>query len=126
VHKPDWYVDKDGRLQIARYHDGENDKVISQIYAHPLLKPLIDLLQKNNLSLADMEMTPKVQEEHDLIRGHLEESRGTSALEYQQQQNEILDRLEGYIQRSQERKNTDPILIEYKQEETQQELIEGQ
>ena len=113
ISKPDWFV-ADGHLQFVKL-DGNN---VNQIEAHPLLRVLIDLLSKNNLTLADMQMTPKIQDEHEIIKGHLskEANEQENLVAFQDQQNEALDKLKGYIEESERLKNEDSILIEYKQE----------
>lgn len=114
LKKPEWYVDKDGILQFVIGKEG----VVNQIYAHPLLRTLTDFLSKNNLSLSDMGMTPKAQDEHDLIEGHLEEARKENVLEYQAAQQAQLENLQALLANSEKNLKKDPVLIEYKQEES--------
>jgi len=72
IKSVEWYHDKDGGFHLAKYRD-ENDvpHQIHKLEEHPLLKRLIDYIAKNNLTLSDMGMTPKVQEDQDILRGHL-------------------------------------------------------
>lgn len=100
---PDWYYDKDGRFRIAAYTDDKTGErvVINKLEAHPLLKHLIDFLNKNALTMADMEMTPKVQSDQETMQGFLNQEEGEqqSAREYQQrmehQTNKLLELIEG-------------------------------
>lgn len=94
----EWYHDKDGGFHLARYRDKETDEWvhIEKLEQHPLLKPLIDYISKNNLTLSDMGMTPKVQEDQEILRGNLDEDAAEkeSAQAYMQrlekQQNQLM------------------------------------
>jgi hypothetical protein len=112
IKAPKYYVDKDGVLQLAEYYDNDgNKRLIEEINAHPLLKVLTEFLAKNSLSLADMQMTPKVVEEDTLLRGHLDAERGAGETveRYARQSAESLDRLERLIAASHGRES---VLIE--------------
>jgi len=76
IRELQWYYDKDGICHIAEYVDSEGKRhPVLEIKAHPLLRWLIEFVQKNNLTLADMGMTPKVQDEQDLIQGYIEDEK---------------------------------------------------
>lgn len=114
-----WYHDKEGEFHLARYLDGETHQWV-QIYenkAHPLLKPLIDFVARNNLTLADMGMTPKIQQENELLAGHLQSDRDNKqdAVDFRERQQMQLEKLAEMIDRSQKDTERDPVLIEYKQ-----------
>lgn len=116
IKTPEWAIDKDGRIRIAQYTDEEgNDRVIHKLYAHPLLKTLTDFLAKNNLSLADLNMTPKGQGEQEILRGYLDDEGQTrqGLLEHAEKQSALLESLSAQIERSRERTKRDPVLIEY-------------
>jgi len=105
---PEWYHDKDGGFHLARMRDEKTGEYTQfyKIEEHPLLKRLIDILSKNNMTLGDMQLTAKTQDEEQLIKGFLEEKKGeqegTQAyLEHVKNQNETLQRL---IERSYETK----------------------
>lgn len=119
LKSPQWYYDNDGHFHLAAYIDeGTGRKeMIYDISAHPLLKTLIDFTSKLGLSLNDLGMTPKVQEDGDVIRGHLDASgqRQETLLEYQKQQAEALKALQGLIERSRTEAAADPVLVEYQQ-----------
>lgn len=75
LKSPEWYSDKDGGFHLAGFEDAETGEFI-QLYkleAHPLLKPVIDFISKNAMTLADLEMTPKVQTGQELMRGYLDQ-----------------------------------------------------
>lgn len=75
ISSPEWYYDKDGGFHLASYTDAKTgEKVqINKIEAHPLLKLLMDFVSKNKMTLEDMGMTPKVQEEQEALRGFLDD-----------------------------------------------------
>ncbi len=114
-----WYSDKDGGFHLAEYIDADTGekRQIHELKAHPLLKVLIDYIAKNSLTLSDMGMTPKVQQENELLAGHLQEERKNqeTALDFRQQQVALMEQLREQIERSQKKTAADPVLIEYNQ-----------
>lgn len=71
----EWYHDKDGGFHLAGYTDDYGEKhQIYKLSEHPLLKPLIDYISKNSMTLSDLGMTPKVQDEQSLAQGFLDKS----------------------------------------------------
>jgi len=115
-----WYYDKDGGFHLAKWTDAKGEEhQIHELKAHPLLKPLIDFLSRNSMTLADMGMTPRVQDEQDLIEGHLagQSEQQEQLAEYERRQAEALESLRGMIARSRDRAERDPILLEHRQTE---------
>lgn len=117
LHSPEWYYDHDGACHLVKFRDEKTGEQ-QQLYkkeAHPLLRILMEFISKNSMSLADMGMTPRVQEEQDVIQGHLEAQTKDrqGVLEYQARQTQALENLSALITRSQERIKRDPILIEH-------------
>lgn len=116
---PQYYTDKDGTLIIADYYDDKTGekKTIWDIQAHPLFKPLGELLSRVGLTLADMGMTTKVIEQDEGELGKLAgDQSGQEALtEYQKRQQAVLEQLAGAIERGREKTASDPVLIEYSQ-----------
>lgn len=111
-----WYYDKDGGFHLAQWLDEHGElRQIYELKAHPLLKVLIDFLARNSMSLADMEMTPKSQDEAEQMRGYLDGAQGAQhdALEFQRRQTAALEGLREMIARSQEKTRRDPVLIEH-------------
>lgn len=124
---PDWYHDKDGGFHLARYRDENTDELV-QLYrldAHPMLKPLMDLIAKNGMTLTDQGMTPKVQDDQSILEGHLDEEAGDrdSMVDYGRRQAEALENLAGMIERSRERIQSDPILVEHQAIEGEAKVI---
>jgi len=101
IKSPEWYYDKDGIFHLARFRDAETDEWIQleKIEAHPLLKLLMDYISKNKMTLEDMGMTPKAQDEQESIRGYLDHEKGSQqeALEYQRQTQQQLEHLQTLI-----------------------------
>jgi hypothetical protein len=115
---PAYAFDKDGNFNLARYVDDKTNETVQimDVKAHPLLKPLFDLMSKNNMTLADDSMTNKVQVDQDIEMGRLgkEEQEKESALEFKQAQQSQLENLQQLIADSREKIKTDPVLAEYK------------
>ena len=94
-HHPDL-----GSTPLKYMGDDGKEHFINEITAHPLLKPMMELLSKNNLSLADLVMTPKVQDDTDLLKGFLDnstENKETTS-EFQQQMLEKTSALQRLIE----------------------------
>lgn len=120
---PEWYYDKDGSFHWALGVDGETGAKVQlmKIEQHPLLRVLSDMIHKLDLGLAQQGMTPKVQDDSDVIRGHLagEAKTQEQALDYQRRQTELLEGLGAMIVRSRQRADADPILVEHQQGDTE-------
>ena len=116
---PEWYFDKDGSFHLARHVDEESGELVQifKIEVHPAVKIIGELVTRLGLDLNSQGMTPKVQDDQDVIRGHLanEEQNQGQLLEYQRQQAESLQALQGMIERSKDATRRDPVLIEHQQ-----------
>lgn len=124
LRNPVYDFDKEGGFHIGRYKGTNGEMVtIEEIKAHPLLKPMMELLSKNNLSLADLNMTPKVQVDHGIEMGRTidQEEERESALDYQRKMTEQMSGLKEMIARSQNRVRRDDILIEHNQDSSAEE-----
>jgi len=101
VTAPKMYYDKEGKCHVFEYEDKDDPGekiVVKEIQQHPLLKPLIDLMSKNKMSLEDLNLTPKVRDDHEILKGHLAgdvQSEPADAQKYleqvQQGQSELMD-----------------------------------
>ncbi len=121
IKSVEWYYDKEGGFHLARWRDQDgNEQQIYKLEAHPLLKPLIDFLAKNAMTLADMEMTPKSRDEQEALQGFLDgrQQATQGALDYQRRQAEAIEDLRGLIHASQEKTRRDPVLIEHGNEQS--------
>lgn len=114
---PAYSFDKDGGFNLARYRDDKTGEEVQimDVKAHPLLKPLFDLMSKNNMTLADDGMTNKVQDEQDIEMGQLgkEQQEKEDANAFRLAQKNQLEHLQGLIEQSREKIKSDPILAEY-------------
>lgn len=109
ITSPEYYYDKDGGCHFVKYTNPStgDEEQLMKLEAHPLLKPLIDYLSKNNMTLGDMLMTPKAQDDQQLIKGYLDQdkNKAEAELEYRQRlekQNSQLLQLIGNSYPSQE------------------------
>jgi len=120
IEAPQWYTDKEtNELIIAEYIDENGDRrIIKDIEAHPLFKPLGELLSRTGLSLTDMGMTAKVIDGEESEFGKLGDDHGgkESMDAFRQRQSELLANLAGKVMRANKQTESDPILIEYNQE----------
>lgn len=124
LEAPKTSMDKDGFWHTAQYEDDDgNVHHIKDVFAHPLLKILGEWLNKNAMSLADMGLTAKAQDEKQEQMGRLaqQESAKENLLEYQARQTAALEGLSVLIERSREKTAADPVLVEYQQGESQEE-----
>ena len=76
IQTVEWYYDKDGKFHLAQWEDerGETHQIY-KLDEHPLLKPLIDYINKNSMTLADLGMTPKVQNDQEMMQGYLSQDK---------------------------------------------------
>ena len=128
VKSPQWFSDKDGGFHLARYLDDETGEYVQleKLEAHPLIKPLMDLIAKNGMTLTDQGMTPKVQEDQALIEGHLADEAGDreAMADYTRRQAEALEHLGEMIERSRRRTESDPVLLEHQAIEGEAQVVE--
>jgi len=103
LRSPVWYQDKEsGKIKFVKYTDSLGiERQLEEVEAHPLLKHLMDFISKNSMSMADMGMTVKVQEDEKAIKGQLDsqESDRETVLEFQRRQSEQQQNLMDLIQR---------------------------
>lgn len=120
LRKPVHWFSPEGAVHLARYVDPETgeEKLIEELSAHPLIKPITDLVHKLNLGLSDQAMTPRAQEDADVVRGHLEvdKSRAESEQVLRERSVAALENLSHLIQRSRDAASRDPILIEHREQ----------
>lgn len=119
VRTPKYWIDGDGNFRLAEYLDtAGNLKLIEQIEAHPLLKPMFELLSRNNLALGDQRMTPKVKEDEQELAGFIahKEQQDETMSGFVERQTLAAEALAGLIAKSQGRKARDPVLLEHDQE----------
>ena len=120
ITAPCWFSDKDGGFHLAEYQDGKDGpmKKIMEITAHPLLKPLGELIKSANLSLGDMGMTVKAAEASDEDMGQLGGSQQPKEglTEFQTRVLGVMEGLSGKMDRARKQTDEDPVLLEYNQQ----------
>lgn len=118
---PKTSLDKNGKVVVHEVPDRDSGEptTINEIHSHPLLKVLGDFMTKNNLSLADLRMTPRVAEEEDVVQGQLlSQGQGREdLLGFAKRQAESLEGLSALIKASRSDAERDPILLEFNQGE---------
>jgi hypothetical protein len=114
-----WDKDEDGQVRVAEYSDehGQRHILRENIMAHPLFKPLGELLSRTGLTLADMGMTQKVIEAEEDQLGRLEQAQEEqeAASAFRTKQMELLSALAEKVQRANKQTESDTKLIEYQQ-----------
>lgn len=119
IEAPQYYTDKDGVLIVAQYiGDDGKLRVIKDIQAHPLFKPLGELLSRNGLSLDDMGMTAKAIEEEEQEFGRLQvQEQAREALgDFARSQTKAIADLGSLIRQAAGKREADPVLIEYREQ----------
>ena len=103
IETPQWTRTEKG-IEVAKYKDSDgNERLLTKLEAHPLLFPLIAMLQKNTMTLGDMGLTPRAKEEEKMLQGYLDSksaSRETidQAVKHQQQMvNQLMQIVGGNI-----------------------------
>ena len=119
IREPKWTTDASGKTRLVSYLDETTGRLmqITEIKAHPLLKILIDFIGKNNITMADLEMTPKARDEQEALRGFVDalpkEQERQTMLEHNEKQTKLIESLRGMIAASQKQTKLDPVLIEH-------------
>lgn len=116
---PQTYVDKDGRCLVVEFFDEQGRRqVVRDIEAHPLFRPLGELISRTGISLGDLGLTGRVMEEEGPLPGQLQKSQeGAVALEdFQRRQTKALEDLRGLLERGKTRAEQDPVLVEYREQ----------
>lgn len=117
---PAYYEGKDGELVVAEYVDEEGQRriLMKDVAAHPLFKPLGELLSKNNLSLADMGMTAKAIDDEQQEFGRLQAQQDSreALTDFARTQAKAIADLGELMNRASAKRDSDPILIEYQQQ----------
>lgn len=115
-----WDRDAEGNVRVAEYidEDGKRRLLHEDPIAHPLFRPLAELLTRAGLSLSDMGMTNKAieAEEDELGRLVHDQAAQEGVDEFRKRTTELLAGMADKIMRANKQTNDDPKLIEYQQE----------
>lgn len=120
LKRPFGGFNKDGEFRPAFDTDHDGNKIpIMEITTHPTLKPMIELLQKNNLSLSDLGMTNKVQEDQEISRGFLEDSgvAQETIADFMKRSDQLLGSLSQHRDNAEQLTKSDPALRDYLDDE---------
>ncbi len=111
ISRPCFDFDKEGGFHLAEYMEDGEMKRIMEISAHPLLKPLADLLSKNNLSLSDMGMTMRTAEDEPRLLGQLQTDAAPQLTDaqYRERQLSAIESLREKMSRARARVESDPV-----------------
>lgn len=114
---PKTYVDKEGQCLVVEYLDqAGNRQMVYDVVAHPLFKPVGELISRVGLSLSDMGMTARQSVEDDEALGKLQaegEQRQTIQ-DFANRQAVAIEGLAEVLRKSQQRQAADPVLIEHR------------
>ena len=115
---PQTYVDKTGQCLVVEYINEQGQRrIVRDIEAHPLFRPLGELISRTGISLSDLGLTGRVVEEDAPLPGQLQAPSGGVALEdFSERQTKALENLALQLNRSKARADSDPVLLEYKQQ----------
>lgn len=113
---PKWYIDSDGEFCLAEYRDSAGERAfINEVNAHPLIRPLIEMISKNGMTLQDSGMTANQQTEEALIEGYIKtkqvEHEDESSLK--ERQTAALEHLGSLLEKADKDRAKDPILAEF-------------
>lgn len=118
INQPKTYYDREGNCLVVQYIDEQGrPQTVRDIQAHPLFRPLGELISRTGISLADLGMTGRSFEEEAPLPGRLKPGEGAMALEdFAQKQAKALESLKGLLERGKARAAADPVLVEYRQQ----------
>ena len=128
LEAPAWAINnKTGDIVIGEYVDAEgNMRTIMEVKAHPLIKSLQEFLSRNNMALSDLGMTPKmIEKEDEGVSGRFgsaDETRTLDMDEYMRQQAESMSKLRELTERARLKKESDPVLLEYRNQNGSEEV----
>lgn len=119
LEAPRIYIDQEHGPKPVLDADGNQ---LIEITAHPLIKQMIDLIQKMGMTFEDLGMTEKQQTEEKQLAGYLDDKKVNreSMLEHQERQTEALENLGKLFEKSREQKSKDPVLLEYARDDNEQ------
>jgi hypothetical protein len=117
---PQYYTDKEGTMILCTYMDPKTfeQKTIYDVEAHPLFRPLGELLSRTGLSLSEMGMTTKVIENADEEMGRLAASQQVAEeiSDFQRAQTSAMQAMVDRMERGKTKTEADPVLLEYNQQ----------
>lgn len=116
---PEMWFDKDSSTFIPQQFTDESGqtKTIMKTTANPLLKVFMEFMHKNGMTLNDLAMTPKVQEEHQIMGGFTKGEVVPEDIDaVRAKQKKQLEDFKALSQRAHEARSNDPTLIAVQEE----------
>jgi len=116
VRTPRTYVDKDGRCLVVEYIDSDGQmKTVHDVAAHPLFRPVSELISRVGIDLANLGMTGRQQAEGEEVPGHLTAEREAESA-FRARQVAALENLAATIAGARQAAASDPVLLEYQRQ----------
>lgn len=114
LDSPVWSGTKESYVLVQ---DAEGNQIM-QHELHPAIRAISELFQKNGLSLADLQLTPKTQADHAATMGHLAAANGerVSAQEHRQLMAAKTDQFLKALAGATAARARDPIFQEHQEE----------
>lgn len=119
ISAPKTYIGKNGKCMVVDWLDEYGERhIVWDVNAHPLFKPVSELITRTGISLSDLGMTPKVMDDDEEALGRLKEEgdRRETLEAFARQNAESLSALKDMVARAQEKKGSDPALLEYREQ----------
>lgn len=116
LQAPRTYLDKEGKCLTVDYIDEHgNVRTVFDVEAHPLFKPVSELITRTGIDLASLGMTMRQAPEEEQAQGKVVDDRA-SAAELQERQVKALEDLRSLMSKAQQQASRDPVLLEYQQQ----------
>nr|MBL8412718.1 hypothetical protein [Dechloromonas sp.] len=119
LRTPKTYIGENDKVLIVKYYDQDGyEHVVHDVMAHPLFKPVSELITRMGISLSDLAMTPKQGEDEAATLGKLAQDGAAqeSLAEFEERKVKALEDLSAMMARANAAKAQDPVLIEYQQQ----------
>lgn len=119
ITAPQTYVDKEGRCLVVEYVDERGERrVVRDIEAHPLFRPLGELISRTGISLTDIGITGRLDDDEVPVPGQLAPGDGAlpAVEDFARKQADALDALQGLLERGRRAAEQDPVLLEYREQ----------
>jgi len=116
MRTPKTYVDKDGRCLVVEYLDQEgNVQTVFDVEAHPLFRPVAELITRTGIDLANLGMTAKLAPDDEVAQGRVADDRVAASV-LKEREVRALEDLRGMIAKAGQAASRDPVLVEYQQQ----------
>lgn len=108
---------KNGGSHVVTYEDDSGiEQTVTELTAHPAVKLALEIMNKNGMSMADLNMTPKSQGEAEALRGKLS-GNSTDALAAAREMNQKMENLGSLLNRGNQNTAEDPVYLQYQDDE---------